>query len=186
MKTLIVTSEKMMNVRAVAEAMGVSKDSVKNCIRRLFPNKMENGKETLLNEMEVACISKELKTNTYVNSQLTYEAGSQVKNTETYAEIMANLVEAEKKAMAFIQQENERLALEKEQLKIQLDESKKWYSVKRMEKLNPEMSFSWQLLKKKSEELGISPKKVFDENYGEVNAYHKDVWENIYYDTINY
>lgn len=186
MKTLIVTSEKMMNVRAIAEAMGVSRKTVERCIARIFPDKMEHGKKTLLNEAEVACISKELKSNKFVMSHLSEELSQNVSKSETYAEIMANLVEAEKKALAFIQKENERLALEKEQLKIQLDESKEWYSIKRMEKLNPEMSFPWKLLKKKSEELGISPKKVFDENYGEVNTYHKDVWENIYYDTINY
>lgn len=176
----------MMNVRAIAEAMGVSKDTVKNCIRRLFPNKMVNGKETLLNEAEVACISKELKNNSFVTSHLTCEESSQVLATETKLELLADFQRLSEKVTAYLKAENEHLIFEKEQLKIQLDESKKWYSVKRMEKLNPEMSFSWQLLKKKSEELGISPKKVFDENYGEVNAYHKDVWENIYYDTINY
>lgn len=77
------TTEKTMTVRAVAEALGVSTDTIKNCIRRIMPNKMANGKTTYLNEVEVATISKELKSNDKVIEQLTYEAGSQVKNTTT-------------------------------------------------------------------------------------------------------
>ena len=78
------------------------------------------------------------------------------------------------------------MATEKEQLKIQLDESKEWYSIKRMQKLNPNEDFSYSLLKKESAKLGYPIKKVFDMNYGEVNSYHRDVWESLYSDTINY
>ena len=31
-----------MTVREVAEAMGVSLDTIKNCIRRIMPNKMQH------------------------------------------------------------------------------------------------------------------------------------------------
>lgn len=80
----------VVTVRDVAVALGVSTDTVKNCIRRIMPNKMQNGKTTLLNEQEFACISKELKSNAKVTEQLTYEAALQVKNTTTELEIIAN------------------------------------------------------------------------------------------------
>lgn len=32
----------------------------------------------------------------------------------------------------------------------------------------------------KSIELGYGVKKIFDANYGEVNTYHRDVWEAAY------
>ena len=88
------TTEKTMTVREVAEALGVSTDTIKNCIRRIMPNKMVNGKTTYLNEVEVATISKELKSNDKVIEQLTYEAGSQVKNTTTDLEILNNAMVA--------------------------------------------------------------------------------------------
>lgn len=78
------------------------------------------------------------------------------------------------------------LRKEKEALQVELDSSKEWYSIKRMEKLNPSENFSWRLLKKESEKLGKETKKVFDHNYGEVNAYHISVWESLYFDSINY
>lgn len=86
--------ETLMTVREIAEAMGVSSDTVKNCIRRIMPDKMRNGKTTYLNENEVACISRELKNNTKVIEQLTYEAGSQVKNTVTDLEVLENAIKS--------------------------------------------------------------------------------------------
>jgi phage antirepressor YoqD-like protein/transposase len=91
---LTTVTEKMMTVREVAMAMGVSTDTVKNCIRRIMPDKMQNGKTTFLNEAEVACISKELKCNGQVLNHLTYENSSQVKNTTTDLEILENYKKA--------------------------------------------------------------------------------------------
>lgn len=59
-----------MTVREVAEAMGVSKDTVLNCIKRIMPNILQHGKTTYLDEKEVAFISKELKNNTDVQKQI--------------------------------------------------------------------------------------------------------------------
>ena len=78
------------------------------------------------------------------------------------------------------------LKQQNEQLKIQLDESKQYMTVKRMEAINPGMHFNWRQLKAESERIGKPSKDVFDANYGTVKAYHVDVWEGIYYDSINY
>lgn len=64
------TTEKTMTVREVAEALGVSTDIIKNCIRRIMPNRMTNGKTTYLTEVEVACISKDIANNTDVQKQI--------------------------------------------------------------------------------------------------------------------
>lgn len=61
----------------------------------------------------------------------------------------------------------------------QLDESKEWFSIKRWakdHKLNWR-SINWRKMKAISSELGYQVKKIFDANYGEVNIYHKDVFE---------
>ena len=84
----------LMTVKQVAEALGISNDTVKNCIRRVMPEKMKNGKTTYLNKEEVACISKELKSNTQVLNQLSYEASSQVKNSTTELEVISNALNA--------------------------------------------------------------------------------------------
>jgi prophage antirepressor-like protein len=70
---------------------------------------------------------------------------------------------------------------------LQLDENQEWFTIKRMAKLNNKYwkSYNWRLLKNTSEYMGYEIKKVFDANYGNVNAYHKDVWEQEYGDCLN-
>ena len=66
-----------------------------------------------------------------------------------------------------------------ESLQITLDENHQWASVKRMEKEH-KRSFKWQELKAYSLVNDYEIKRVFDQNYGEVNAYHADVWLAVY------
>jgi len=66
-------------------------------------------------------------------------------------------------------------------LEVELDKSKDYASVKRMEILFPEFKpFNWRELKATSQEMGFPIEKVFDQNYGNVNAYHKNVWKAVY------
>ena len=73
--------------------------------------------------------------------------------------------------------EEKRMALETE-----LDRSKEWYSIKRVAHLNgvSYKVFDWRRLKLESQRQGYGVKKIFDANYGEVNAYHMNVWETVY------
>jgi phage regulator Rha-like protein len=65
-------------------------------------------------------------------------------------------------------------------LEIELDKSKQYASVKRMEMLYHGQSFNWRLLKSAANEMSIAPIDVFDANYGTVKAYHADVWREAY------
>lgn len=67
-----------------------------------------------------------------------------------------------------------------DKLEIELDKSKEWITVKRAEMLCHGQKFNWRELKSTSIEMGYDIKKVFDENYGKINAYHRDVWQETY------
>lgn len=71
-----------------------------------------------------------------------------------------------------------------EELKEQIDKSKDWYSIKRVAALNGVSwkTFKWRRLKEVGEQMGYEVKKIFDANYGEVNTYHREVWEEAYPD----
>lgn len=79
---------------------------------------------------------------------------------------------------------NQLLETEKNNLQLELDTSKDWYSIKRVAAMNgvSHKTFNWRLLKDKSIELGYGVKKIFDANYGTINVYHIAVWENVYPD----
>lgn len=69
-----------------------------------------------------------------------------------------------------------------EELRAQLDTSKDWFSIKRVAALNGVSwkIFDWRILKSVGEQMGYPVKKIFDANYGEVNTYHRLVWEAAY------
>jgi prophage antirepressor-like protein len=66
------------------------------------------------------------------------------------------------------------------QLEVELDRSKQYCTVKRMEMLQHGQKFSWRLLKSTGIAMGVEPIDVFDANYGTVKAYHADVWKEAY------
>lgn len=67
-----------------------------------------------------------------------------------------------------------------DKLEIQLDRSKQYASIKRMQMLYHGQEFSWRVLKHVSSEMGIEPIDIFDANYGTVKAYHADAWREAY------
>jgi hypothetical protein len=40
--------------------------------------------------------------------------------------------------------------------------------------------YPWKPLKEYSHRHGLAVEKTFDKNYGEVNSYHRDVWNAVY------
>ena len=171
---------KTMTVREIADTLGVAKSTVRNIVNR--HGWASNGKTTHLNENQVIMLKKEL-----VPRNLTLK--SKVEKVNTELEMKQKAAEVIQWYMTSYEQEKQlRLQAEtkSEALQVELDRSKEWYSIKRMEKLNKGQHFDWRVLKNESKKMGIDVKKVFDANYGEVNAYHVSVWESLYFDTLNY
>lgn len=77
------------------------------------------------------------------------------------------------------------LQKEIEDKNIQLQKTKEWYSIKRVAQIvNASWKdFNWRLLKLESKVQRYEVKKVFDANYGKVNAYHINVWKAVYPET---
>lgn len=65
-------------------------------------------------------------------------------------------------------------------LEIELDKSKDYATVKRMQMLYHGASFDWRLLKNTGNAMGVDAIDVFDQNYGTVKAYHASVWREAY------
>jgi len=65
-------------------------------------------------------------------------------------------------------------------LEVELDKSKTYCTIKRMEMLTHGQKYDWRVLKSACIDVGIEPIPVFDANYGSVKAYHKDVWLESY------
>lgn len=65
-------------------------------------------------------------------------------------------------------------------LQIELDQSKLFSSVKRMQMIYHGQKFDWRKLKSAAQEMHSEPIDIFDSNYGTVKSYHADVWLEVY------
>ncbi len=175
-----VVQPKGMTTQELAKVLGVSDRTIRNTVENLGRDFRKNisksskgGRPSMIfTETQATAIKLALQNHSKVN--------------ELSPKSMTEKMLLIEQAVLYSKEIIEQLQSENENLKIELDEAKDWYSVKRMEKLNPDKKFDWRLLKQESAKLGIETKKVFDQNYGEVNAYHKDVWESLYFDTLDF
>ncbi len=177
----------LMTTKDVSQVLNVSDRWVRNTIKKLRNNNSAVFKDTeynsqggfLLNEAQVTAIKLELQNHSKVN-HLT---------PKTYLEkqlLIKQAMRIQDELIEELQHKNDLLTQERDILQIELDESKEWYSIKRMQKLNPDVEFKYSTLKKESVRLGYEIKKVFDANYGNVNAYHKAVYESLFFDTLDF
>lgn len=111
-----------------------------------------------------------------------YDAKLREKIIDRWEELeTCNCLSRKELALMIIQaeEEKEQMSLALEQKTEQLDESKEWYSIKRWAKEHKMnwRSINWRKMKALSFGLGYEIKKIFDGNYGQVNIYHKKVFE---------
>jgi anti-repressor protein len=78
-----------------------------------------------------------------------------------------------------LQLENRKTVLLLEEKTQELDQSKDWMTIKRYAKEHRMdwRRINWRKMKALSSEFGYSTPKIFDANYGEVNLYHKAVFD---------
>jgi len=69
---------------------------------------------------------------------------------------------------------------EANRLRIELDKSREYSTIKRMQLLTHGLHFDWRKLKAATVKLGADSIDVFDANYGTVKAYRADVWLEAY------
>ena len=167
---------KTMTTREIAEVFGMDVSSINKNVKELFPGLVKNGVATRLNELQVAQLATKLRVNEATSRPDTSLGDRRPGNiAHTDAELMLTAL-AGFEAMQMLYKS----ALDRcDALQLELDKSKEYVTVKRMQSLN-DCSFDWRALKDYSIENGYEIKKVFDQNYGEVNAYHKDVWLAVY------
>ena len=110
----IILPEKTMTVKEVAAVLGVSRDSIERTISTLYPQKMQKGITTFLNEKEVTEIKNTLARHHNFRSK------AEVKNAITNLDKIETIA----KAMGYLQEMVTELTAQNEQLKIENAEAK--------------------------------------------------------------
>lgn len=87
---------------------------------------------------------------------------------------------------ALADKEEQRILLltENQEKHIETDSSETHFTIRKVRNVNQGMKFDGKLLVKRSEELEVLVKQVFDLYEQQVNSYHKDIWLDVYPDAI--
>lgn len=187
-RTIIRNDELWFVLKDVCEILGISNPTVVS--NRLEDDEVTkfnlgglSGESNIINESglySVILLSRKpeaRKFKKWITSEVLpsiRKTGAYIQTPQTYIQALEALIESER--------EKERLSYEKEELQIELDESKKYYTIKRVAKINriSWKNINWKRLKNVSYAMELEIKKVFDANFESVNAYHIDVWRHEY------
>ena len=121
------------------------------------------------------------------------ECEKKLKAIDNKAQLLLDIYNGGEKAIAASKKLHEieaaPIKAELKEANIQLQKDKQWWSIKRVAIITNTSwkDYDWRKLKVASEKTGHEVKKVFDANFGAVNAYHEDAWKEVYpeiYDEI--
>lgn len=101
---------------------------------------------------------------------------------ETEEEFFVRAALLAQQVLARMEAEKKQLLVKVENIEVELDESKLWWSIKRVAAVAREnwREYNWRALRSASFSLGLPPRKIFDANFGAVNVYHIDAFEQVY------
>jgi chromosome condensin MukBEF complex kleisin-like MukF subunit len=175
MQELMKRGGRRMATKEVARQLGCAIHTITNHANRLFPGKLRNGVKTYFDEKEVTLILEAMKQ----SNGNQHDLASSLQGTKTELTPALRLEMLYRQIDEIKTAEIARLKQEQEVLQIRLSEAEEWYSVKRV-LIETGKEYPWKPLKEYSVQHGYFVEKTFDKNYGEVNAYHVDVWNKVY------
>ena len=116
------------------------------------------------------------------------ECEKKLKAIDNKAQLLLDIYNGGEKAIAASKKLHEieaaPIKAELKEANIQLQKDKEWWAIKRVAIITNTSwkDYSWKKLKAASEKTNHEVKKVFDANFGSVNAYHEDAWKEVYPD----
>jgi predicted DNA binding CopG/RHH family protein len=164
-------SNKKMTLKEVSQVTGASYRTIARYAQKF--GWTQDGKETMLDKVQVTKILEGMKE-PHVGEQpcqLIGKVTTDLSRAVRIAEFAKKRQEIGDQIEAELQAEVAELKEKAERLTIRLSEADKWWTVKRV-MIQTQKEYDWVPLKRLSKKLGYEIKKTFDQNYGEINAYH--------------
>lgn len=159
------------NIQPVSFAFKGKKNNVKTPLYNW--DEFTNKQEQLVKELEESRTGAELGTALVLKAEKELDLDS-LYSLQTTINQLVQIKQKDK-----INQLQE----EVKDLQIKLGQDQEYYSTIRVAKLNNKNDeYKWQILKKKSIELGCPIQKTFTKGYGYINSYHISVWKICYPD----
>lgn len=189
------TGEAFISIRKTAELLNMPDTTLRDHLKAAHPN--FDRKHGLTPEILQKVVNYRARQNSLeaislqdklaeagAKAFIYHEAGYQVSASpiamqvlpQDYVAALRQLAETEEKRLLLLEDNNEKSIL--------VDSSNEYYTVRKMRSLNPDLKLDPKPLLKVSEVMGYPVKQVFDLYEQRANAYHRNVWEEVYPDTI--
>lgn len=183
--------ERGMTTKELAETLGVDERTIQRAVKDLdfttVLSESTGGRPTMVFTQEQAtAIKQEVQKHHNLASRQIDTVTTEQEENNTIIKAMGILQSRARAYKKRAELAEKRLAIttrERDGLQIELNKSKEWRTIKWMEQKTGK-HFQWQELVRASKLVGKEPKKVFDANYGRLNAYHIDAWEKAYGDAV--
>lgn len=173
-----------MTVKEITDLLGVTRQTILNHIRKVYPGIIQHGKQTRLNKDQATEVIKNIKIE--VSKELTVESKElTVKNDQ--ANIISMFSEMQKQNHEFMKMMlTELKQIRTNQQPQQIEIKQDYYSILGYCRLNNiEIRFSdaisfGRTATKISKEDKKEIKKIPDERFGQVNSYSVDVLDKVF------
>jgi hypothetical protein len=172
-----------MNIKQFCEMTGLTRQTILSAVKKLFPDKIKNGKVTKLNEIEATDIIRELRLKDLPNlsKNLQVEKPQNLQKIDRlesmFVEFMKQQTETNKILLTLIQN-NSQKQIELKQDYFSLLGYMRYKNID--EARFSEMIVYGKEASKISRELGLEIRKIPDERFGQVNSYHISVLERLF------
>ncbi|MFA5297258.1 MAG: hypothetical protein WC389_03520 [Lutibacter sp.] len=166
-----------MTIKEIASLTGLSKQTIINKVKELYPTKIEHGKTTRLNQSESIDVVNKLKVE--VSKNLTVESNSLTDNNDLkcmFIEFMKQQSETNKILLSLIQNQPKQIELKQDYFSLLGYMRFKGIDEARFS----EMICYGKEASKISREFEKPIRKVPDERFGQVNSYHISVLERLF------
>jgi predicted transcriptional regulator len=168
---------KLMTVKDLSSVLNVSDRTIQRHLKKIRSNSdnvVDHGKTTYITEPEAT----EIKLLIEHSGRRDIEGIKDLPKTNLEKTLLI------KQGYDLLLESITSLQSENESLKIELDKSTQYHSVKKVKMMGfiPNISArkAWSPLKKWSIENDYKIISIFDANYGNVKTYHADAWKAVY------
>lgn len=177
--------QKTMTTREIAEYLKTRSNVITENAKKCLPNKViKNGVTTYFNEKEVTVLLEFMKHHSNRNDLTTYKTGligakTNLSDDFDFFKLQQQKDLIQKQLDEYRDKRIKELTTQNKQLCAELGKEKEYRSIKSVA-MQTGKYFSYKDLVKYSKKYGYEIHKAFDQNYGEVNTYHIDVWQRVY------
>jgi len=177
-----------MTIKQIAELAGISRDSVERVVRELFPNLMEKGRMTILNQSQAIAVMEKVRKANMVSLPQNAEVVPQNAQIATIIrEMIPAMATAIAQAFKMIEQSSNQVRTRQGALALPSSSPEgeyytiMGYGVRRGIKINETnaMVLGREAAKlSRSRNIGIH--KVSHEKHGEINSYHISILKEVF------